>query len=419
MQNKKNVSQLSIVLLTIVLFALPLRAQVTIGNTEAPHQFSLLELVADSKLGGLRLPQLTDVQCEELKVLLTSPGTSSEDKNAAKGLVVYNTKGCLYFWIGDDWITVCKGIIPSSVCIATPAQPGAIKGTAVIANGSNFIYSIDPVQEADNYTWTVPAGWAIAGSSGNSLTTTATSITVTPHIDLKDDGTIISVTANNACGVSEESVLGVSRCSAMISSLGMKKAFMCYNLGAIRNGKPFEPNAALNGDYYQFGYKYPSGTRDDLLGTPVNEGENIYPNPVAWSNDTPTPGVYGNGVANDLTTTTKSPTDPCPAGYRIPNWSEWTDVTNNARTNNPNDGSWPAGDDRWSGAMFGDALFLPAAGARQLDGVLSARGLYGRYWSSTVPSSSVSADYFLFLIIPNYLDTSSRSDGYSIRCIAE
>jgi len=109
MQNRKNVSRLSIVLLTVLLVTMPLRAQVIIGdNSKDPHKFSLLEIVAKSA-GGLRLPQLTDAQCAALKTFFTSGTTSASDKAAAEGLVVYNTDvHCLFYWGDGDWVSACN-----------------------------------------------------------------------------------------------------------------------------------------------------------------------------------------------------------------------------------------------------------------------------------------------------------------------
>ena len=87
---------------------------------------------------------------------------------------------------------------------------------------------------------------------------------------------------------------------------------------------------------------------------------------------------------------------------------------NNARTNKP--ATWSG---TYTGAMFGTALFLPAAGYRsEINGTLTNRGTYGYFWSSR--ESSASNAYNMYL---NSYSTSSTSDdrrrGFSVRCIAE
>ncbi len=71
---------------------------------------------------------------------------------------------------------------------ATPAQPGAITGTATVCQTSNQTYSISAVSGATSYTWTLPSGW-----SGSS---TSTSISSTVGANSGS----ITVAANNACG---------------------------------------------------------------------------------------------------------------------------------------------------------------------------------------------------------------------------
>jgi len=100
----KDLYGLSVILITFTFFTMPLKAQVTIGSQEAPKSFSILELI--STTGGLRLPQLSD---QELTDLTNNKLSTSDAKEAAKGLVIYNkTTNCLEFWNGDKWISLCQ-----------------------------------------------------------------------------------------------------------------------------------------------------------------------------------------------------------------------------------------------------------------------------------------------------------------------
>jgi len=83
-----------------------------------------------------------------------------------------------------------------------PAIPGTITGPVLLCEGNNsLVYSIAPVTDATNYTWTVPAGWTITNGQGT------TSITVNPGL-AGQNGTV-SVTAGNLCGTSAAKTLAV------------------------------------------------------------------------------------------------------------------------------------------------------------------------------------------------------------------
>jgi hypothetical protein len=82
--------------------------------------------------------------------------------------------------------------------IAALPQPGTISGNTSICGGSSWSYSVVAVPGATSYTWTLPNGW-----SGNSTTNTLIATA-------SNNGGIISVTANNACGSSTAQILSVS-----------------------------------------------------------------------------------------------------------------------------------------------------------------------------------------------------------------
>ena len=97
------------ILAVVLFFTLPVAAQVNIGNENPPNLFSILEINnAQPKDGGLRLPQLTT---SERNTNLTPKLASNP--NRAKGLVIYNvTIGCLEFWNGTTWISLCASVLP-------------------------------------------------------------------------------------------------------------------------------------------------------------------------------------------------------------------------------------------------------------------------------------------------------------------
>ena len=89
----------SVILSIALLSAMPIKAQVNVGSEDAPKPFSILELTAKIKQGGLRLPQLSNVDRDKLN-------TTGID--AAQGLVIFNTDNdCVEFWNGAKWIDLC------------------------------------------------------------------------------------------------------------------------------------------------------------------------------------------------------------------------------------------------------------------------------------------------------------------------
>jgi len=96
----------SVILSLILFFSPPLKAQVTIGSLDPPHSFSILELIAKEKDGGLRLPQLKTSERLALNNELTGD-------DAAKGLTLYDIDlNCLEFWNGTDWVSMCSDVLP-------------------------------------------------------------------------------------------------------------------------------------------------------------------------------------------------------------------------------------------------------------------------------------------------------------------
>ena len=116
-------------------------AQVTIGASDAPQSFSVLELISND--GGLRLSQLTTAQRDALSGTF---GGNNADAALAHGLIIYNTDfDCLEFWNGSHWVSLCSGETPDpcngllsiyTLC-DVPTPTVADLTAVVIAGGGN------------------------------------------------------------------------------------------------------------------------------------------------------------------------------------------------------------------------------------------------------------------------------------------
>lgn len=108
-------------------------SQVTIGSATPPQNFSLLEVDASVKNGGLRLPQLTTVQRD---ALTTSEALTG--KPLASGLMIYNTTtNQTEYWDGTKWTASSGG----STFIPVDGLEIPYVGAIGIVDQIRFIYS--------------------------------------------------------------------------------------------------------------------------------------------------------------------------------------------------------------------------------------------------------------------------------------
>ncbi|MDN3675626.1 FISUMP domain-containing protein [Flavobacterium branchiarum] len=92
--------------LIVLLLFLPVVAigQAVIGSVLTPKSYSLLELSTTTVKGGIRMPQLTTVERNNL----TTPDFMSDVR--AKGLTIYNTDSkCMEYWNTHKWVSLCSG----------------------------------------------------------------------------------------------------------------------------------------------------------------------------------------------------------------------------------------------------------------------------------------------------------------------
>lgn len=102
-----------------------------------------------------------------------------------------------------------------SNCTAAPAQPGAIAGSLSLCGTDAQMYSIIPVSGATKYNWVLPNGWS--GSSDSSK------IIVQPSAN----GGVVSVTAENVCGVSTARTLNVTYTAPPVVTINASSLVIC------------------------------------------------------------------------------------------------------------------------------------------------------------------------------------------------
>ncbi len=221
-------------------------------------------------------------------------------------------------------------------------------------------------------------------------------------------------------------------CGAYVAT-GDWREFMCHNLGADQSQNPFTPAWQLNGDYYQWG-RNPS-----CFGIDGTDATNPCSNPTygaaaPWGSTTSNDNAgviatWSTTAASDgaWTDGSKTATDPCPTGFRVPTRAQWDVVVNWMFNTRFWTGTWSAGSTNYNSYLSihpqGDPqstiLVLPAAGSRgSTNGSLASRNSQGRYWSST---GNTSPNAWHLNIGNNTAATASitRLNGYSVRCIAD
>jgi hypothetical protein len=199
--------------LLIFAVCMNLSAQVSINKDGSlPDSSAMLDV--KSTTSGLLLPRMTTFQ----RNAIVSP---------AAGLIIFNTDcNDLQFFNGTFWMaSVSQGLI---------ARPEMITGnTSPCENSSGNVYSIDPVQAATGYNWSVPAGSEIVTGQGTN----------TIMVDFGNGSGYICVTAMNDCDVSPMQSLALS-----MSPTALPSVIISSETSQVSGGTPVTFTAdTLNG----------------------------------------------------------------------------------------------------------------------------------------------------------------------------
>ena len=174
--------------------------------------------------------------------------------------------------------------------------------------------------------------------------------------------------------------------------------WMDRNLGASQVATS-STDANAYGDLYQWG-RAADGHEIRTSGTTT----------TLATSDTPGHGNFiisydwRNPQNNNLWQGVSGTNNPCPSGYRLPTEAEWEAERTSWSSNN-------------AAGAFASPLKLPVAGRRYSGGSLYSVGSGGGYWASTVDGTSSRSLSFNSSLA--YMDSGSRANGDSVRCLKD
>jgi len=132
----------------MLLIPIGVSAQVTIGSSNPPSEFSLLDLDTSIFPRALHLPRLT----EDERDALVPHGINVE----AKGLMIFNrSTQCLEFWNGEVWISLCDGRTNGGGDCepVTTAIMEATSSTVLVWQSFDLKVNANGSNENRTYTW--------------------------------------------------------------------------------------------------------------------------------------------------------------------------------------------------------------------------------------------------------------------------
>jgi uncharacterized protein (TIGR02145 family) len=395
---KQNKTASAIYILMITLLPALLRSQVVVG-TGMPDGSALLEV--QGLTGGMLFPRMTQTQRDGI----ASPAT---------GLMLYNTTSkCLEVNVGTptavEWARA--NCLPGSIATLDCAG-STVAGSLLLNQAASGVSASVP--------YTGGNGGAHNGQTVASTGVTGLTATLNPGAFPEGSGSITyTITGTPASDGTASFALNIGGqtctldvtvtscppppCRAKVTAT-LYKNFMCYNLGAAsQSACPFTPSWEINGGYWQWGRS--AQAAEGPTDTDPKAGAVI-----GWNTTYAPNGSWADG--------TKTGSDPCPTGFRVPTQAQWAGVlANNTKTNV---GTFNGSATNYeAGIKFGDQLMLPAAGLRfGVNGALFNRGYGGYYWSSTEDDDDI-AWFLVFNSSDANTGSSYRTFGLSVRCVAD
>ena len=444
--NLQRVALISVLLISTI----GVKSQVTIGSNTKPMEGALLELKEeDNDTGGADSERGILLPRVELKVLRPDVGKLSEsigntglwDEDMHTGLLVYNVASkidaCstaiyegLYVWKGSFWEPMNKKVSNkpgTDIPLTTTDEYKGANSYLVATNSSITI----PVERAFKI-WEMFSGGTPADGKVLSITTDHPNLAaaLSTNVIWADTGAISSATVNGTGSTANLVVTtGTSEGNVLVQLLLGGKVFWQWhiwvnNSDALKDAELYSANGEDNwymsrllganspssqGLYYQWGRSVPMQKEGDvnLMDATVAEIDNltnaiqsekfiIYADLVSqdWYSST------ANQWNDRWGTTIKSPFDPCPYGWRVPNTDSWECIDNAGNTQSNNFTSTLAGY-RSNG-----------------DGSLGDVGVAGYVWTADANGKMAKTLYYKGSV-KNNADAFNRANAMSVRCIKE
>ena len=158
---------------------------------------------------------------------------------------------------------------------------------------------------------------------------------------------------------------------------------------------------------------FAEGGVSEIEGNDNSNANVFYTGPEDWAD--PVNDKLWNSGTEDIPVKTEY--DPCPAGWRVPTYTELNELCQNRSAWTSDDGQngyWFSGASSYTDEV--PQVFFPAAGSRDYyDGEAYLRGSGGSYWSSR--PYDYHAYYLLYFSNLLGLGNNRRSNGCSVRCV--
>jgi hypothetical protein len=271
--------------------------------------------------------------------------------------------------------------------------------------------------------------WSITTTPPGSSATLSNATLGNPTFDADEDGTyVIQLIVNDGTVNSAADTVSITATPAAsgithngtsygtVTSPITGKIWLDRNLGAARVCMAYN-DASCYGDYYQWGRNIDGHQSSSSATTPtqasnvtvVGHGDFITSShPYDWGFD-----VDENGATRQSNWSAIDGSSVCPAGYRVPTYSEMIAET---------DFGWVIFDHL---SAFNSFLKLPTGGGRYPDsGNLGGQGSLGYLWTSSIDNLGTAYNWWSSSLY--YLDTGadvtadvSRGGGIAVRCIKD
>lgn len=176
------------------------------------------------------------------------------------------------------------------------------------------------------------------------------------------------------------------------------KTWLDRNLGAT----------AINGYGYFYQFGRPSDGHQKVVSSPTTSIKSDNPENSNFIISNSSPYDWRNNSDSTLWKGVDAINNPCPYGYRLPNFNEWKYE-----------------DDKWTNfsTTASSRLKLPMAGKTQQDGSSSSVGSSGMYWSSSVNGTSIYPYSIQFNSVSSNMQgtnsNSFRAHGFKVRCVKD